>query len=463
MPIRWLHCYWAATVLLVAGVVTAQSESPRLVTGAVTDTSDRAASLPDESSAQFASMRKGAYGATPYDPRFYVDYDGGFVIRPIDKQATPFELKVRARMQFRYVGFSRDAKTWTDNAGVTRPVETRNDFEIERGRLEFLGFFLDPNLQFYINIDADTDDNHDAKFHDFWVNYKFSDALNLYVGKAFVPGSREWLSGSTRTHLADRSMATTFFRPDRTIGIWAIGEPWEDFHYRVMLGNGFSTTDRRPRDVDAQFMISSSFWWDPLGDFGKGFADIEHHDMPVVRIGTSMTYAGQSPHDDGTPQAEENFVRLSDGTRLIDVGALAPGVTVNAFDIYLWAIDGAVKYAGWSVHGEYYFRWLNKFGTTGGPIPYNELYADGFYVDVGKMIVSERLELVGRMSTVDGLFGDSWEWAAGFNWYLNGQHSNKLTFDIAVLDGVPANNSGPNFEVGQDGILYRLQWQAATY
>ena len=96
-----------------------------------------------------------------FQPRFFVDYDRGFVIRPFDKQETPFELKVKTRMQFRYVGFSRDAKTWTDNAGVTRPVEARNDFEIERARLEFLGFFFDPNLQFYISIDADTDDVDD--------------------------------------------------------------------------------------------------------------------------------------------------------------------------------------------------------------------------------------------------------------------------------------------------------------
>ncbi len=424
-----------------------------------------ASTLLGDTPAITASIHETSQGgvASAYEPRFYLDYDGGFVIRPFDKEETPFELKVRARMQFRYVGFSRDVKTWTDNAGVTRPVEIRNDFEIERGRLEFLGFFFDPKLQYYINIDADTDDNHDAKFHDFWVNYEFSDAFDFYVGKAFVPGSREWLAGSTRTHLADRSMATTFFRPDRTIGLWAIGEPVEGMHYRMMLGNGFNTTDRKPSEIDDQFMYAGSFWWEPLGDFGKGFADIDHHDAMVVRLGTSMVYASQTPHDDGTPQAEENFVRLSDGTRLIDPGALAPGVTVNSFDIYLWAVDAAVKFHGWSLHGEYYARWLDNFGATGGVVPYNELYTDGFYFNVGKMIGGDHLELVGRVSTVDGLFGDSWEYAAGFNWYLNGKHSNKLTFDVTVLDGIPANNSGPNFEVGQDGILYRMQWQAATY
>ena len=398
-----------------------------------------------------------------FQPRFYTDYDRGFVIRPFDAQETPFELKVRTRMQFRYVDFSRDVKTWTDNAGVTRPVDARNDFEIERARLDFAGFFFDPNLQYYINIDADTDDDHDAKFHDFWINYDFNDALRVHVGKAFVPGSRDWLMGSTVTHLVDRSVATTFFRPDRTIGVWAIGEPVEGLHYRAMLGNGFNTTDLRPRDIDEQFMCSGSLWWEPLGDFGKGYADLENHECLVIRVGNSFTHASHNPRSNGTTYAEQNFVRLSDGTRLIDAGALASGATVNAFDVNLYAVDFSAKYRGWSMNSEYFFRWLNDFSSTGGPIPHTDLYDDGFYTDVGAMLIPDKLELIGRISAVDGFFGDAWEYATGINWYINGKHSNKLTFDITTLKGNPSNNSSPNYEVGQDGILYRIQWQAATY
>ena len=402
-------------------------------------------------------------GPSGWSPRFYVDYDKGFVLRPYDREATPFELKIRMRMQFRYVGLKRDRKFWTDNAGVTHVISPRNDFEIERGRLEFSGYFFDPNLEYYINIDADTDDQHRAIFHDFWINYVFSDALTVYIGKAFVPGSRSWLDGSTRTHLADRSLATTFFRPDRSIGIWAIGEPIEDVHYRFMVGNGYNTTDLKPSQLDEQFVYSGSVWWEPLGSFGKGYADLEHHEAPVVRIGTSFSYGAEKPQDTGDSFAEEKFARLSDGTRLIDPGAVAPGVTVNSFDIYMWAIDAALKYRGWSANAEYYFRWLTDFGTTGGAIPHTRLYTDGFYVDVGKMIIRRHLELVGRISLIDGFYGDSWEYAAGVNWYINGKHSNKLTFDIAILDGSPTRNSGPNFEAGQDGVLYRLQWQIAAY
>ena len=127
------------------------------------------------------------------------------------------------------------------------------------------------------------------------------------------------------------------------------------------------------------------------------------------------------------------------------------------------AIDFAFKYQRWSPNAAYYFRWLTDLGTTGGPVPHSQLFTDGFYLDVGKMIIPKRLELVGRISTVDGFYGDALEYAAGVNWYINGKHSNKLSFDMSVLDGLPAHSSSPNYEAGQDGILYRLQWQIAAY
>ena len=120
-------------------------------------------------------------------------------------------MKLNGRMQFRYIGFARSQQTWTDSAGTVLPIDNRSDFEIERGRLSFKGFILDPDLQYFINFDFDTDDRDQVIIHDFWVNRKFSDALNVFVGKAFVPGSREWLNGSTTTRLVDRTLACTFF------------------------------------------------------------------------------------------------------------------------------------------------------------------------------------------------------------------------------------------------------------
>jgi hypothetical protein len=393
-------------------------------------------------------------------PSHFVGYDGGFFIRPYCPDATPFELKVNGRIQFRHTAFDRQAATFFDRAsGMFVPIEERNDFEIERGRIAFGGFVHDPNLQFYLQIDLDTDDNHRAVAQDFWFNYEFSEAFNLYAGKAFIPGSRAWLDGALKMQFGDRSMATTFFRPDRTVGIWAIGNLTEDWMYRVMLGNGFQTADIAPAGVDDRFMVAGSTWWEPLADFGSGYSDIEHHEALAVRIGTSFAHASQEDKVTGTIPAEENFARLSDGVRLVAPGALAPGVTVNHFDIYLVSADLAAKYRGFSFNAEFYARWLDNFAAT-GPLPFSELYTDGFYFDTGYMICPETLELAGRISAVDGLFGDAWEYAGGVNIFFNG-HNNKLTFDVTYLDGSPVTNTGANYRRGDRGVMFRSAWQVA--
>ena len=162
---------------------------------------------------------------------------------------------------------------------------------------------------------------------------------------------------------------------------------------------------------------------------------------------------------DGTPRAEEEFVRLSDGVKLIETGSLAPGVTVSHFDIYLLAADVAGKYRGFSFDGEFFSRWLNNL-TGDGPVPFTAIYADGFYFDVGYMLCPGTLEINGRLSTVDGIFGDAWEYAAGVNIFMNG-HNNKLTFDASYLDGSPVTNTGTNYRVGDRGVMFRSAWQVA--
>ena len=396
-------------------------------------------------------------------PRYYVGYDRGFLIRPLDTQSTPFELKIGGRMQFRYTGFNRDRETFSNQGDANRggpiSIGNRNDFEIERSRLIFRGFMFDPKLKFFINLDADTDDGHRVRLHDFWVYYEFDEVFTLNVGKAMVPGSRDWLSLSPNTHIADRSMATTFFRPDRTIGVWANGEIAEDVYYRTMLGNGFNSTDQPQSEVDERFVYSVTNWWEPLGEVGRSHADVRFHEEPVVRLGHSFTYASQDGKLDRTTNGEQNFVRLSDGTRLVTPGAFAPGVTVNEFDVYLYTIDAAFKHCGFGINAEYFLRWLNEFGTMAGAVPQNELYDHGFYVDAGYFLVPKKLEIAGLISHVDGLFGDSWEYAGGVNYFLSPTQFNKLTFDVTVLDGSPASNASTNHFVGQDGLMFRFQYQ----
>ena len=382
-----------------------------------------------------------------------VSYNKGFQISD-QSDENSYSMKINGRMQFRYTGFARRNRTYRLDNGASGEQRDLNDFEIERGRLAFEGHILRPELGYYINFDFDTDDNHDVKAHDFWFSYDFDPALTLYAGKAFVPGSREWIEGSTSTMFSDRSLATSFFRPDRSLGLWAIGEPVENFHYRAMLANGFQTTDLSRSEVDDQFTYSASFWATPLGDFGKGRSALDWHESPVIRVGTSFTYSPIDESQAGEPLDEAGKIRLSDGMPVVGL----PDDDVRELDLYLYALDFGMKYQRLALHSELYFRKLENLKlSNGGTLPgFTDI---GVTTDLGFFWIERYLESVARFSYINGSLSDSAEYGLGLNLYIDGGHLNKLTLDVSRLDGSPVRSSGPNYFVGATGILYRLQWQ----
>jgi phosphate-selective porin len=196
--------------------------------------------------------------------RVRATYRKGFLFEAVDQDSLPFALQVNGRMQGRYTGFS----------GSGTGQVSRNHFEIERGRLEFRGQMYDPKLRYFMNLDADTDDNHDVKFHDFWVNYDFDKSFRLYFGKQKVASGEIWLQASTNMRFADRDVATTFFKADRTVGLRADGV-WgaqDEHYYQFLVGNGNRSTDLTAGNVDDIFLFSLIHWTDLFGPLGPGLA-----------------------------------------------------------------------------------------------------------------------------------------------------------------------------------------------
>src|SRR5208337_3829974 len=83
---------------------------------------------------------------------------------------------------------------------------------------------------------------------------------------------------------ADRLMATTFFRPNISPGIWAQGEPIKNVHYVAMLANSLNRFSQGVERVGLA----------PRGDFGPGPSDIENHQSPSPRIGTNLALSHEA-------------------------------------------------------------------------------------------------------------------------------------------------------------------------
>lgn len=391
--------------------------------------------------------------------RYAVDYDEGLTFRAFCPKSDPFELKLNAWMQMRHHALDRDVTTWTDNAGVTRPVESRNAFDIERARLVLAGQAWDPRLTYFIQMDGDTDGGHVVDFFDHWWGWQCNDTLLIQLGKRKVPASRQWLLGARRTRLVDRSMATDFFRPDRTVGVFAVGKTGTHGHWEAMVGNGYRTANLPNDQSDNQLTLAATNYYEPLGPFGGNPVDFNCSCAPLVRLGHSMVYSPQARDSPGTPLPEVGFLRLTDGTILTQPGALTPGVTVSDFDLYFYSVDFAAKYRGWSVDAEAYLRWLEEIEGD-GPLSVTDLFQRGFYVEGGRFLIPRRLDVNLRYSQVSGLLGNASEIAVGANWYPLASERLKVSMDVTSLDGSPLNNTTSDILVGDDGVLFRTQVQA---
>lgn len=383
-------------------------------------------------------------------------YDEGWTLRPFNPETHPYELTIGFHNQFRYTGFAADEPSVQTASGQTMITPNRNDFDVNRGRLIFSGYAIDPLMEFYANIDYNTVTEQQIQILMAWIKHPFSPAFRLAYGLGKVPGTWEWQESARFTLGAERSLATTFFRPSMTAGIWIEGEPIEGVHYHALVGNGFNTATLNVSEVDTNFAVSGMTWWEPLGDFGPGFSDLEQHESPVVRVGHAFTHSKQDSDPSGEPGPEQTSIRLSDGTRLVQPGALAPGTTVNQFDLSLYAVHAGVKQNGLSVSGEYFFRWLNNLEAT-GPLPETSIFDHGFFAQAGYFPIPKSLEVFGRGSAVFGPYGDGSELGGGVNWYINQRRDWRLTADLARVNQSPAQQDRTGFTAGASGLLFRLQ------
>ncbi|QDU58743.1 porin [Aeoliella mucimassa] len=389
---------------------------------------------------------------------FQTEYDDGLVIRPYDPAKHPFELKINGWIQFRHHGFSRDVSSWTSMAGNTHSIRNRNAFDIERGRLVFSGYAKDPRLTYFLQLDGDTDGGHAVDFFDYWWAWDFSDDFQIQFGKRKVTASRQWLLGARSTRLTERPMACDFFRPDRTLGIFANGKFGETGRYELMVGNGYSTSNLPDSATDNNLTFAATSYFDIGGKYGSQIVDFQPSDDPVARLGHSMVYSPITEGTNGLPLGEADFTRLTDGTQLTANGALAPGVTVSAYKIYLYSVDFAAKYRGWSFNSEVYLRWIEQLEANGALPTYN-LYQHGYFVEGGHFVIPRTLEWNVRYSQINGRFGNSGEVAVGLNWFPRKSTDMKLSIDFTNVVSSALQNTSSDILVGDDGRLIRAQIQ----
>jgi len=371
----------------------------------------------------------------------------------------PFELRADAWAEARYLGFSPSRDTWTDSTGATRPVNDIQSIEMTRNLITLSGYALDPNLQYTAVIFSSTAVNQTV--YAGWINYRFSDAFDLRAGNFQVPGTREWTDSIRYTLGVERLMATTFFRPNVSPGIWFQGNLEKKLYYTVMLANSFNRAAQGIERSTSSKALAMTSWWEPTADYGLGPSDMEGHETPSLRLGSSMFFAeedNQAFGNGGSSNPEDTILRLSDGTPLFRPGALGPGIELASARVNLWALDAGVKYRGWSLSGELLLRQLNGFKGSPTQPARSSILDHGGLLQVGTMIIPRCLEAYGRTSFVNGPFGAGYEYGGGLNWYPFRNRDCRLTTEVLQISDSPAQNLLTGYRAGASGTLFQLQW-----
>ena len=374
-------------------------------------------------------------------------------------QGFPASLYLNGFMQVRWFEFARSVTSWTDSAGTLAPVNNINTFEINRFYITTEGYVTDENIPYSISLFGTTDYGNNSAITPLgYVGYVFNDQLSMLAGVTFVAGTREWSTSSRWVMGIDRSMANTFFRPSYSPGVEFSGNFLEkEITWRGGVWNSIDGSLSGVNRNGTSMAWAGIFTWEPWGNYGLGYSDMEGHDEPALRFGCSGVHAlSQAIEATNGNNPEDTIVRLSDGTPIATPNALGPNSQVSQFRMQLATVDAGWKYKGVALNFEYYWRLLDDFVGTGS-FNQQSLFDQGGLAYMSFCLVPRKYELYGRSSAVTGVYGTGQEYGGGFNWYLKKSRQSKLTFEALYYNRSPADNTLYPYRAGFSGTAIQTQ------
>ncbi len=393
----------------------------------------------------------------------FAGYDRGFVIasgadsdRQTDRQ--PYSLRINGYGQLRNTVFDSE----NANPGL-------NQLQLKRARLIFSGHAFSTDFFYFVQMDGRSNAGDALRLLDYYCTFdlgrgwlglepnKFGFKTGLYK----MPFSLARSNSGKEFQFADRSMASTFFDVNRslawglygTVDTWPTPLHWEAALFNGLVTGGAETGSSGQLDNNPAFSIRLTSF--PTGKWGENdLADLQYHEQLATRIGTG--FAVSTIDRSGSTEFSEPLV-VDSGQPLANI---LPA-SADSYTVTLYSLDASLKYRGWSLTGEYYFR--NVTDIRGATLP--SLFDHGMWLEAGYFIVPHQWQLLSRWSRVQGNSGtlggrdqSSEEVAAGIVRYFRQQHI-KLTVDATHLNGASINSASLDIGPGDSGWLYRTQLQ----
>jgi hypothetical protein len=358
---------------------------------------------------------------------------------------------------FRYMNQYAAGRSFTDHLGQVREVEPRNDVNWHRTFVWVTGFVFDPKFRYSISLWSLPTTQQTLLFG----NLQYRVSPKLVIGAGLGPNlTARSVQGSWPYWAAtDRQMSEEFFRGGFSSGVWLTGQALPRLYYTVSVNNNISQLGTTQASDTPNLAYSGSLKWLPTtGELGprNGFGDLEFHERVATQFGVSAATSRESRYspDDQAPNASQ--IRLSDGVNPFEVGALAPGVTVQTLTYDYLSFDAAAKYRGFSFQSEYYFRKLSQFVAT-GPVPLGSISDHGFMAEAMHMVVPKTLgAYVATGYVFDAFERRPWEVATGVDFYPYKSRAWRINLHLIHVEKSPTSSFFGYYTAGQTGTTFSL-------
>jgi hypothetical protein len=403
-------------------------------------------------------------GASAPAPQKWGKYTENLGYKLVDTDKGDANLSIYSYV--RYLNQKGTDSTYKDSFGNVTTLQERQEFQLLKVQIKFLGWLLDERFRYFLYAwSSNASQGQGAQVVLAGnLNYTFNDHLTLSGGIRSLPGTRSvegnfpfWLN------VDNRLMADEFFRPSYTDGIWAQGDIIKGLRYQVMLGNNLSTLGVSSGQLNNKIdTLSSALIWMPsTGEFGIGFGDFENHDTLATRLALHYTHSIEDKQAQPNTDAFENTqIRLSDGTVVFTPNTFGPGVTVNQLRYQMSSLDAGVKYHGFALEGEYYWRRLDQFeGPGAAGVPH--LHDTGFQLQGSMMAIQKTLQLYLAGSTIRGQYGNPWDTRVGINWFPFKNRVVRWNTQVMYINRSPVGYNSLTYNVGSNGVIFNTDLELA--
>lgn len=410
------------------------------------------------------------------DPASIDAYDDIVGVEVIDSSggSQRISMRIGGRAQVRHTYFQ-------DESVFSNP--SSNQFEISRARLGFRGYVLEDYLRYNLGLDMSPGN---ARLVNAFAEVNLQDALGLGFGTSTrlrygfwrTNFGRQAAESSQRMQFVDRSLASAVFNLGTNTGLSLIGgftAGYRPVRYELNLSNGFGTFALTSREsLDAHPAVALRVTQELFGDYQSGESDHDLSPFAAVRSGFSLGYTRRTRRG-----PEGSTAEFDNGPAFLLVADPVAGEAVfamdqlrgieQAYDLWLAGVELDCKHAGWSLHTEYLFRWIDNVQFNSDH-DFRD-YTHGFYVQ-GGYFLTEKVEVVARQSTIyargegrGSPTGANYRTTSnatgvGVNFYFRRDFS-KLQVDVFHYDGAPIRASALNLNAGDQGTMVRAQYQIA--